>query len=50
MMQNIYVRIGAVIASTALAVLLIPGVDDGVSVGRARGVKLARKSPGSLDG
>jgi len=32
MMQNIYVRIGSVIASTALAVLLIPGVDDAVEL------------------
>ena len=32
MMQNIYVRIGAVIAGTALAVLVIPGVDDAVEL------------------
>ena len=27
-MQNLYARIGAVVAITALTVLLIPGVDD----------------------
>ena len=29
-MQNLYARIGAVVAITALTVLLIPGVDDAV--------------------
>jgi hypothetical protein len=31
-MQNLYARIGAVVAITALAVLLIPGVDDAVEL------------------
>ena len=31
-MQNLYVRIGAVVAITALTVLLIPGVDDAVEL------------------
>ena len=31
-MQNVYVRIGAVMALTALAVLVVPGVDDAVEL------------------
>jgi hypothetical protein len=31
-MQNLYARIGAVVAITALTVLLIPGVDDAVEL------------------
>lgn len=31
-MQNVYARIGAVVAITALVVLLIPGVDDAVEL------------------
>lgn len=31
-MQNLYARIGAVVAITALIVLLIPGVDDAVEL------------------
>jgi hypothetical protein len=31
-MKNIYARIGLVIAVTALSVLIIPGVDDGVEL------------------
>lgn len=31
-MQNLYSRIGAVVAITALTVLLIPGVDDAVEL------------------
>ena len=31
-MQNLYARIGAVVAITALYVLLIPGVDDAVEL------------------
>ena len=32
MMQNVYARSGAVVAVTALAVLVIPGVDDAVEL------------------
>ena len=31
-MQNLYVRVGTVVATTALAVLVIPGVDDAVEL------------------
>lgn len=31
-MQNLYVRIAAVIAVTALSVVVIPGVDDAVEL------------------
>ncbi len=31
-MQNLYARIGAVVVITALAVLLIPGLDDAVEL------------------
>ncbi|MGB0998074.1 MAG: hypothetical protein ACPGXJ_07320 [Pseudomonadales bacterium] len=31
-MQNLYVRIAAVVAVTALSVLVIPGVDDAVEL------------------
>ena len=31
-MQNVYARMGAVVAITALVVLLIPGVDDAVEL------------------
>ena len=31
-MQNLYARIGAVVAITVLSVLLIPGVDDAVEL------------------
>ncbi len=31
-MQNLYARIGAVVAITALTVFLIPGVDDAVEL------------------
>jgi len=31
-MQNLYARIGTVVAVTALAVLVIPGVDDAVEL------------------
>jgi hypothetical protein len=31
-MNNLFARIGLVVAVTALSVLLIPGVDDGVEL------------------
>jgi hypothetical protein len=40
-MQNLYARIGAVVAITALSVLLIPGVDDAVELVFQVGVLVA---------